>query len=222
MICFSSAGISGIGSRAGLCIAPSGPFHVTMLNLRELRALFGIVVAEMPAAAFLALDAARVIASRDSQQIVEDRARCASRGCIRGARRRRRAAARSLQRRQLSQRLLASRLRVRTMPTISCIISCRSFWTAYGFSPAASRSNGASGSRRRRFHLAVVDRARAVLLREFRRVLAGALAEDEQVGQRVAAEPIRAVDARRAFAAANRPGTVDICVSPSTRTPPMT
>ena len=34
---------------------------------------------------------------------------------------------------------------VRTMPTFACIITCRSFWIVYGFSPP-SRSNGANAA----------------------------------------------------------------------------
>ena len=41
---------------------------------------------------------------------------------------------------------------------------------------------------------------RAMCLRERRGELARAFAEHEQIGQRVAAEPVGAVDARRAFA----------------------
>ena len=65
-------------------------------------------------------------------------------------------------------------------------------------------------------------RRRAVLLRERRGVLAGALAEDDQVRQRVAAEPVGAVQARRPLRRRRRgPARVDICVSPSTRMPPI-
>ena len=47
---------------------------------------------------------------------------------------------------------------------------------------------------------AVVDFARALLARELGGVFAGALAEHDQVGQRIAAETVGAVDARRALA----------------------
>ena len=109
------------------------------------------------------------------------------------------------------------------MPTRSCIISCRSCWILNGFSRVAPRSKGASALRGRGLDLrARRSPDRAVLLGEVRRVLAGALAEDEQVGQRVAAEPIGAVDARaRTRRRRTGPARVDICVSASTRTPPI-
>ena len=53
---------------------------------------------------------------------------------------------------------------------------------------------------RRPFHGVLVDPTGGVLLREFCRELAGALTEDQQIRQRVAAEPVRAVQARRGFA----------------------
>ena len=104
------------------------------------------------------------------------------------------------QRRRAARAPRASRIpagRCRRGPASS---SWRSCWTAYGFSPDAPRSNGASACGGRLVHLPLVDRDRAVRLGERRRVLAGALAEDDQVRERVAAEPIGAVQARRRFA----------------------
>src|SRR5581483_9765771 len=42
-------------------------------------------------------------------------------------------------------------------------------------------------------HLAVVDRSRAVIFRELRRMLSGELAEYQQIGERIAPQPVRAV-----------------------------
>ena len=50
--------------------------------------------------------------------------------------------------------------------------------------------------------------AERILFREFRGVLAGALAEDQKVGERIAAEAIRAVQSRGAFARGKQAGDV--------------
>ena len=103
-----------------------------------------------------------------------------------------------LERRQLRRAPAASPTSVRTMPTRSCIISCRSCLDRVRvLALPLPRSNGASASLGRALRPAPSSTAAArVLLRELRRVLAGALAEHEQVGERVAAEPVGAVDAR--------------------------
>ena len=62
------------------------------------------------------------------------------------------------------------------------------------------------GALRRVVDLTRVDRGRLLLARELRGVLAGALAEHQQVGERVAAEPVGAVDARRALARGEESG----------------
>ena len=58
---------------------------------------------------------------------------------------------------------------------------------------------------RRRLDLTLVEGRGAARLRERRGMLAGELAEDQQIRQRVAAEAIGAVDARRAFAGGEQP-----------------
>ena len=51
-----------------------------------------------------------------------------------------------------------------------------------------------------RIHLALIELPCPVFLGEFRGVLAGALAEHQQVGERIPAQAIRSVQTRRAFA----------------------
>jgi len=61
-----------------------------------------------------------------------------------------------------------------------------------------------------------------MILDESGRVRAGALAEDQQVRKRIPPKPVRAVQAGGALSRREEaPGTLDICVSASTRTPPM-
>ena len=68
-----------------------------------------------------------------------------------------------------------------------------------------------------------VDAGGTVFSGERRGVFPGALAEDQQIGQRVAAQAVGAVQAGRALSpAANNPGTLLICESASTSMPPMT
>ncbi len=59
---------------------------------------------------------------------------------------------------------------------------------------------------RRSFHLARVDLPCATIAGEARRVRAGALAEDEQVGERVPAQPVRSMQAGGALAGREQPG----------------
>ena len=89
----------------------------------------------------------------------------------------------------------------RTMPTRSCIISCRSCWIWYGpSSPPGARTAPAPSAPPPRPGRRGPG-AGGVLLGVLGRELAGPLAEDQQVGQRIAAQPIGAVDARGALAA---------------------
>ena len=71
MICFSSAGISGIGSGT-TCILPSAPLADDHVDLGEAPALLlGIVVAELAAAALLAQQAGPGDRLGDGQQVVQ-------------------------------------------------------------------------------------------------------------------------------------------------------
>ena len=54
-------------------------------------------------------------------------------------------------------------------------------------------------------HLGFIDLRCAILAREFGSILAGALAEDQQVGERIAAQAIGAVQARSCFARRKQP-----------------
>ena len=76
-------------------------------------------------------------------------------------------------------------------------------------------------SRDRVHGIRAVGTVAAIPFREFRGVLAGPLPEYQQIGQRVPAEPVRAVQARSAFTGGEETGHVVICVSPSTRIPPI-
>ena len=62
------------------------------------------------------------------------------------------------------------------------------------------------GARRGLVHLALIHGSRPVVAGEACGVLARALAEDEEIGQRVAAEPIGAMEAGGAFAAGEQAG----------------
>ena len=93
------------------------------------------------------------------------------------------------------------------MPTRSFIVCCSSWWTVYGFSPSSVR-NGSSA-------VAVADsivpvRGGRVLAVQALDVVGGAdtgpPAEHQQVGQRVAAEPVGAVHAAGHLARREQPG----------------
>ena len=60
----------------------------------------------------------------------------------------------------------------------------------------------------RGFDLGVVDLAIGIFLRKLRGEFAGALTEDDQVGKRIAAEPVRAVQSGGALARGKKPGQV--------------
>ena len=70
MICFSSAGISGIGASSS-CIWPSGPLRATIVQLAEPRILVRIVVAEVPAPALLASEGGEGDGFGNRQQVVQ-------------------------------------------------------------------------------------------------------------------------------------------------------
>src|SRR6185503_15620514 len=61
------------------------------------------------------------------------------------------------------------------------------------------------GAARRLIDLAQVDVAAAMLLGEARRVTPGALAEDQQIGERVSTQSIRAVQSGGTFAGGEQP-----------------
>ena len=115
------------------------------------------------------------------------------------------------------------------MPTRSFIVCCSSWWSVYGFSAAASAAppsaNGASASSAAASTSASVDRRPALAqpLDVRRRARAGPAAEDQQVGQRVAAEPVGAVHAAGDLAGREQARARAVAaVSASTSTPPIT
>ena len=194
-----------------------------MLNVPNSATLSGIVLAEVAAAALLALDRRARDRLGDGQQVAQVERRVPAgvvlavagdadaRGALLAA-----AAMRV-------ERLAASRSRcARCRPgPASCPAGPAAPCT--GSRRRSPRSNGASAVLHRARRPRRRRRAAApCCLRELRRVLAGALAEHEQVGQRVAAQAVGAVDARRRTRRRRTgPGIVDICVSASTRMPPM-
>ena len=140
---------------------PSAPLWTTMFTSPKFVSLFGIIIAEMAAAAFLAFDGRTGDGLGDRQQVVQVQRRVPA-GIVFamtvGARPARRAP-------KLGRSIRAPGPfppRVRTMPTRFCIISCKSCCTWYGPSalppdsrrdrraPApASRACRRSGCRRR-------------------------------------------------------------------------
>ena len=91
----------------------------------------------------------------------------------------------------------------RTIPTLSCIVSCRSRCTCRDF-------------RRRRAQKAQAlpatpdfDRCRSrltIFFGVFRRKFPGPFSENHNIGERISAESIRAVDSGGAFAGGEKPG----------------
>ena len=95
---------------------------------------------------------------------------------------------------------------VRMMPTRSCIVCCRSCCTVYGFSPP-SRSNGESAARAASARSSSeAGDVPAPGGRVRGRGRAGPSSEHEQVGQRVAAQPVRPVHAAGDLARREQPG----------------
>ena len=168
--------------------------------------MFGIVLAEVSAAALLALDGAARDRLGDRQQVVQVQRRvpagvvfavAADADTCRPVA----AAAPS----PSSARCISSSFR--TMPTrllhhlLQRVLHLvRPFARRVALErlerPAARPSSTCAG----------VDGAAALVLRVLRGMLAGALAEHEQVGQRVAAEPVGAVDAGGALARGEQAG----------------
>ena len=142
---------------------------------------------------------------RRRQHRLAGRSPGASPGCTGGGLRRRAARA-LLVLRRASCSASSSSAFVRMMPTRFCIVSWSSCWMVYGFSPsrpvegpsiafAASSASPSSTA-------GVEARPFGVL----RRAEARPPAEDEQVGERVAAEAVRAVHAAGAFAGREQAG----------------
>ena len=111
---------------------------------------------------------------------------------------------------------------VRMMPTWICILSFRSSWSRNGFGPLGARSEGRQHLALGVLDLALVDRRRLPVLGVLGCVEPGDAPENEQVRERVAAEPVGAVHSRgNAHSPARRgPRCADCCVSGSTRMPP--
>ena len=176
------------------------PLRTTMLNLPQAGVLVGEVVAEVGAAALLALERGARDRLGDREQVAQVERRVPAGVVLAVAAARARAARALAQLREPVERAAPSRPRVRTMPTRSCIIVLQvvlDLVRAFVAAPPA-RSNGASARRARRLDLRrrrpCRRRARCAKLR---RVLAGALAEHQQVGERVAAQPVGAVQPAR-------------------------
>ena len=222
MICFSSAGISGIGSSLELHPAVGALARTTMLNLPKPASLLGIVVAEVAAAALLALERRARDGLGDRQQVVQVQRGVPAGVVLAVARDRRRFAARFSKLAESPQGLLHF-LFARTMPTRSCIIVLQVLLDLVRPLGRSARSNGRQRHRPPASTCSRVElRPRACSLANFAGVLARALAEHEQVGERIAAQPIGAVEAGGALAGRRTgPARVDIWVSASTRTPPM-
>ena len=209
--------------RGSSCMPPSGPLRTTRLSLPKRRVLVREVLAEVAAAALLALERRARDRLGDREQVVRGRAPCASPGCTRGCPCTRDAlrALRAGSASPSSARCISSSRR--TMPTRSCIISCRSCWTAYGSlaSPSAARTARAPAAAAAST-CAVVDpagrvrRARSCAACSPARLPNTSRSESELPPSRLA--PLMPA---AHSPAANRPGTVDICVSASTRTPPI-
>ena len=74
---------------------------------------------------------------------------------------------------------------------------------------------------RRSLNLRVVDRCGAIVFGEFGRILARALPNTSRSESEFPPSRLAPCSPAATSPAANRPGTVDICESPSTRTPPI-
>src|SRR5258707_10292069 len=142
MTCLSSPGISGIGTRSTR-ISPSAAFRTTTLNIAAAGALSGRSSRKWAPRLSLRSRAERVTASDAVSRFGRSSAVCQpglySRLPSTGTRRDRSPrVCRPSRARRIS-------LSLRTIPTRSCIISCRSFWTRYGPSAWPSRrSNGST------------------------------------------------------------------------------
>src|SRR6266849_9488595 len=215
-----SARSSGIGRRA-TCMAPSGPRRTTTFILPEAASLPGWSSRKCAPRLSLRSRADRATAS---ETVI--RFRSSSAVCQPGlkarlpATRTRPARSRSCAMASSARSISPSR---RTMPTRSCMACCSSWWMRYGPVPSSipSRSNGASATRAASSTCASSMRTAPAFLAN---CAACAPARCPNTSRSDSEFPPRRFAPCRPAAhspAANSPGTVDICDSASTRTPPM-
>ena len=199
MICCSSGGSGGIGVR-DTSIAPSGAGRTPMLNAANALSFSGIVLPEMPAAAFLALERRSGDRLRDDQQVAEILRRVPA------------AVVLAMAGHAGPRRALASARRARSSASQHLVLLAddadevlhHALQILLDLERILARRAAVERRQRPLAWLASTCRSsiarRAVRLRERRRMLAGTLAEHQQVRQRIAAEPVGAVDAGRALA----------------------
>src|SRR5918994_4593996 len=218
IICFRPAGIGGMGMWR-TCIEPSGARPTCTLRVAHSGSIEGQSSRKCPPRLSRRSSAERAMASLTVSRFLRSSAACQpvwySRWPLTPTRSAR--ACRSARRARASC-ISAS---VRTIPTRSCIMPCRSCCTANGFSPPAPRSNGASANRSTAATWSS-SIATAPFVRENSAAYSPARLPNTTMSEREL-PPSRFAplmpDAHSP--AANRPGTDDICVSASTCTPPM-
>ncbi len=185
------------------------------------RVLLRIVVAEVRAAAFLALERRAGDDLGNRQQIVQIEGRVPAGVvlAIPGDARLGRARPSAWRSRRAPAPFRPRAARCPPGPASCPASSC---WIANGFSPAAPRSNGSSACSRGCVHLSQCRSCPAPWsLANFAAYSPGALAEDQQIGKRIAAQAIGAVQSRRAFPGGEQAGHGRHLRSASTRTPPI-
>ena len=121
--------------------------RVTMLNVPNSATFSGIVVAEVAAAALLALDRRARDRLGHGQQVLAGRSPCASRGCIRGCRRRRRARRAPSAPRAPSRASLHLALAADDADQVLHHVLQVAAGSCTGFSPAAGRARTAPAPR---------------------------------------------------------------------------
>ena len=196
MTCFSSSGIGGIGT-CDTWIPPGVLLHHDV-ERAELGHLVGIVLAEVAAAAFLPLDGRARDRLGHRQQVPQVDRRVPA-GVILAVAFDADARLPLVERRDLHERVLhlgleaddAHQVLHRLLEILLHLVGI------LALAAALERHERVLDGLLRR---AIVDARLPGLARVLRRVFAGALAEDDQIRERVAAETVGAVDARRALA----------------------
>ncbi len=212
-----------MGSRRS-CIDPSRPAPDHAVPGGGGGILVRVVLAEVPAPALLALDGRLGDGLADGQQRVQVQRRRPA-GVVLPVAGHAHLLGPLLQQLHPLQRLPHLLLSPDDADQLSCIMSCSSYWIWNGPLASTGLSNGASAQLDSGLDLLAVQRRLppARLLGVFGGVFPGALAEHDQVGQRVAAQPVGAVDARwRTPRRRTAPAPWTSGVSASTRTPPIT
>ena len=206
MTCFNSSGMSGIVS-SRTCISPSPSFQMTVFTLPNWRrpcsdSRRGTGRRGFPCGRWRHV----VIGFGHRQQVVQVHAGVPAGVvlAVAGALRLLRAVPRVACRPSRACIISSS---VRTMPTRSCIMSCRSCCTLYGFSLPRGLVDEATAPMRGRLRS---DRCgpwpAAFSLANFAAYSPARLPKTSRSRQRVAAEAIGAVDARRTFTAGEEAG----------------